>query len=153
MKVYIPGADLRTGVDVTQFPVSDTSHILRMYSSEGIFIVDDDTVFKVDLNDNRCIRRTVGGVDVLIDQSQMKKKKCITRLPSRHFLQDLSVTRLRLRENARICLVLERENDKIDTLYIETNEPLSNPTILEDFLTLVSGIRISNPVLNAPVVD
>jgi hypothetical protein len=151
MRIYLEGVNPGRGVDTAQFPRTTGGSLTRLYSDEGIFSVDQGRIQKIQVSDRPCEKVVVGGVKAVIDHSEFKSNRKVLHVPPVCHTQSLSVTKLMLREQARIWVVMEEERGKTDSIYLETHESLDNPLIREDFVTLVSKLKISQPIVDAPM--
>ena len=151
MRIFIEGINPRMGLEPTLFPIASGGLVTRLYSDNGIFSVEDGRICKISVNDRPFERVRVGGVDALIDRSEFVSTRKVLRVPPVCHSQSLSVTKLMLRDQARIWVVMEQDAGGTDAIYLETSESLNNPLIKEDFVTLVSMLKISQPVLDVPL--
>ena len=153
MRIYLEGVNPCRGLDTTQFPRAAGCSLTRLYSDEGIFSIDDGRIQRIQVSDKPCEKVVVAGVRAVIDHSEFKSNRKVLHVPPVCHTQSLSVTKLMLREQARIWVVMEEECGKTDSIYLETHESLDNPLIREDFVTLVSKLKISQPIVDAPMDD
>lgn len=143
MKIYLEGIDLSQCIDDADFPISSQRKITRLYTHEGIFNVENGSINRLCIQDLPARRLAVCGTNVCIDESVFKFSGKVAHVPPVCHIQQLDITSLMLRENARIWVTVEREGSRTDSVFIETKESIENPLIKEDFTTLVSKLKIS----------
>lgn len=64
----------------------------RFYADEGVYTIDDNNIYKLNVVDARLIRKRINGHDVVIDPSYTKKEQ-VYQLPFDAVQQTISVSK------------------------------------------------------------
>ena len=119
MKIYIENYSidlLRSKLN--KFHVTKTFTKRQFYSEEGIFVVDANTVYKLEITDIPIIKEEVDGFVLLKDCSKTKKV-VVHQLP----FDATEIVFNYTQYNG--CLVVEKVNDRTTDFYLLDNELLS----------------------------
>jgi hypothetical protein len=73
-------------------PPNQTFIQTRFYANEGVYTIDDNNIYKLNVVDGPLIRKRINGYDLIIDPSYTKKEQ-VYQLPFDAVKQTISVSK------------------------------------------------------------
>ena len=112
-----------------------------IYSEEGIFSIQNNSLYKKIIDDETSSHFTIDGIDFILDKSNITKKKYSYKLPFNFVSKKFEKITYALNPKSKIKLVLEQSSSKIYNIYFITDEDIKNFSISEDIVTLLSLLK------------
>ena len=118
-----------------------------VYGDNGIYHIENDKFFKVQINENQPVQRVDNYMDkytLFIDNTYISRNKEQTYcLPVNHVKNTIKKNYYSLNDKSEVKLVfvIDCESGRIKDFYFITNEPYDNQFIQEDICTFLSMIK------------
>lgn len=138
MKYYF--ADIKT-FDIEKMKslyscIKKTKKYTLIFSLNGIFKIDKklQQLYYKDKPNNHI---KFNKIDILEDSSEINYID-VSQIPIEHFFQKIDEEIYIMRENALLKFIILKNNDNIIDFYFESEEPISNPLIMQDLESFLS---------------
>lgn len=115
--------------------------ITNLYSEEGLFRIQNDKLFKINIIDNDFTKYSINDIDFLLDKSDIHLKLFNYKIPFNFESKKMVQIIYSLNKNSKIQLVIEHINQKIHDVYFSTNYDIDNYSIKEDICTFLSLLK------------
>lgn len=146
MKIYIQNVELTHINDLLN---SNNLYIIKshkndIYSNEGIFTINKNNIYKLDIiqNDAITIHDYLDKYTILIDHSSITPfKNYEFHIPTPNFSHNYTEYLIQTNKDSPITLVILVDSHKIHDWYFKTNESIDNPFIKDSINKLISYIK------------
>lgn len=115
--------------------------ITNLYSEEGLFRIQNDKLFKINIIDNDFNKYSINDIDFLLDKSDIHLKLFNYKIPFNFESKKMVQIIYSLNNNSKIQLVIEHVNQKLHDVYFTTNYDIANYSIKEDICTFLSLLK------------
>uniref|UniRef100_A0A6C0BU57 Uncharacterized protein n=1 Tax=viral metagenome TaxID=1070528 RepID=A0A6C0BU57_9ZZZZ len=144
MRIYLDKLWLNTDLNKINTLLSSSEDIVYLYSSEGIYVIQNNKIMKVNIHDGDInkIDNYIDNINITIDTSILKKsREFVSCLPCDHEKVDKKINYYKLRDKSPLTFIIEFINDNVSDFYFilegyhakYSNADLNNPSIMEDF--------------------
>lgn len=115
------------------------SHLI--YSNEGLFEIKGDKIYKKKIVDENTEKNKIDNHEIILDKSRIKNTYTVSQIPYNHIFKKMLIKTYSLRDKSRIKLIIEMNEDKIEDIYLSTQELLLTHSLKEDILTFLSVLK------------
>ena len=91
-----------------------------IYSTDGIFRIQNENITKLIPQDIKCEYVTDNNIDFIIDKSDFIFRKNIYSIPYQHIVLDIEQVEYKLYKNSSISLIICNHNNRIIDIYFYT---------------------------------
>jgi|TARA_B110000967_G_C18892715_1_gene568471 hypothetical protein len=144
MRIYLDKLWLNIDLQNINSILSSSEDLIYLYSTDGIFIIQNNKIMKIDINDGEIntIDDYIDGYNITIDTTIIKKSRdYVSCLPCNHIKIDKKVSYYNLRDKSQLTFVVECIDNEVSDFYFilegyhakYSNADLNNPSIREDF--------------------
>lgn len=112
-----------------------------IYSEEGIFSIQKNTLYKETIEDGSSSHLIIDDIDFILDKSIVSRIKFPYKLPFNFLSKKFEKIIYALNPKSRIKLVVEKSSAKIYNIYFITDEDIKNFSICEDIVTFLSLLK------------
>jgi hypothetical protein len=110
-------------------------------STDGVFKLHNDNVYKLKLIDKEFKKKTINGVDLLLDDSFVIKKETYHIPFTTYDLLDINVNIYGLRDKANLKLYIEKRGNRIYDVYFIANDKLDEYNLNDDINTFLTMLN------------
>lgn len=110
-------------------------------STDGVFKLYNDNVYKLKLVDKEFKKETINGVDLLLDNSFVVKKENYHIPFTSDDLLNINVNIYGLRDKANLKLYIEKRGNKIYDVYFLANDKLDEYNLYDDINTFLTMLN------------
>jgi hypothetical protein len=110
-------------------------------STDGVFKLHNDNVYKLKLIDKEFKKKTINGVDLLLDDSFVIKKETYHIPFTTYDLLDINVNIYGLRDKANLKLHIEKRGNRIYDVYFIANDKLDEYNLNDDINTFLTMLN------------
>lgn len=111
-----------------------TRYYQDIYSKDGIFRIQNETIFKLIPQDSPCEYFSFKERDFILDKSEYIFRKNIYYIPYKHKVYNIQQIEYKLNINIPISLIIEYINDKIIDIYFYTKEKELNTNLKNNII-------------------
>ena len=151
MRIYLDKLWLNIDLKKINNILSSSEELIYLYSIDGIFIIQNNKIMKIDINDGEIntIDEYIDDFNITIDTTIINKSRdFVSCVPRNHIKIDKKVNYYKLRDKSPLTFVVELiDNDVSDFYFIlegyhakYSNADLNNPSIREDFTDFLNII-------------
>lgn len=142
MKIYIPHINLSplSLQNISKYFINENM-LHYIYSSEGIFEINNDVIYKKIIHDDTNINMNIDGNEICIDNSKFSKGFIVNQLPFNHIYKPINRKKYSLREKCKLQLIVDIEDKCVKDFYLLTNETIITHSLSEDILTFLSVLK------------
>jgi len=138
MKIYIPKLDIN--IDNLNNYYIYNNNFKIIYSDDGIFKINNNTINKLNITDKSIETITINGTNLFIDKSNISVISNITSIPYRHKCIEVNEIKYKETTKSTLSLVIHYNKNKIIDVFFEYNDNiLDNNTInnLNKYLKII----------------
>ncbi len=120
MKIYIPKLDIT--IDNLNNYYKYNNNFKIIYSDDGIFKINNNTINKLNIIDKSIESLTINGINLLIDKTNISVISNVTTIPYTH--KCIEVTEIKYKETTKstLSLVIHYNKNKIIDSFFESND-------------------------------
>jgi len=144
MRIYLDKLWLNIDLNTINNMISQTDNIIFLYSLEGIYVIQNNKVMEVEINDGEInkIDNYINDINITIDTTIINKlKHTVSQIPNNHIKIIKKINYYRLRDKSPLTFVIEFIDNEICDFYFilegyhakYSNADLNNSSIKEDF--------------------
>ena len=118
-------------------------NIKEIYSSEGIFVIDKNNIYKLSLLNSKTefVNNYINNYGIYVDYTNIVKSKYSKyQIPFNHVLHEYIEYTIKISKLSPLSLVLKVKDNIVDWFF-KTNESLDNVFIKDDINKLISYIK------------
>lgn len=112
-----------------------------IYSEEGIFSIQKNSLYKESIEDKTSSHFTIDNIDFTLDKGITTKEMYPYKLPFKFLTKKFQRTTYGLNPKSKIKLIIEQSSAKIYNIYFLTDEDIKNYSISEDIVTFLSLLK------------
>lgn len=135
MKIYFKDLTKIDIKEIQDYKISSTKS-KKLFSDEGIFVIDNDIYKKELIKDGIVTNKTIGNTELMLDTSDTYYETEY-KIPYNHIKVDLTKDVYVLRNKAIIKLNLVYLNDNIYDLYFETDYTFDDYVVKEEIESFI----------------
>ena len=144
MRIYLDKLWLNIDLNKISSMLTQSDNVIYLYSFEGIYVIQNNKVMEVEINDGEInkINDYIDDISITIDTTIINKlKHTVSQIPNNHIKIIKNIKYYRLREKSPLSFVIEFIDDEICDFYFilegyhakYSNADLNNSSIKEDF--------------------
>ena len=144
MKIFINNIDVRNIEQKINNlePIYNYFNYREIYTNTSNFIIDNNKIFKLNVNDYNIETIILNNLQLVIDKSEITKTE-VSSIPFNHIERDILVKKINFNNNMEVTLIIKYFNNKIIDFYLDTvnknfDDYLKNK--LSNFITLLFKI-------------
>ena len=151
MRIYLDKLWLNINFDNIDNILSSSEELIYLYSNDGIFIIQNNRIMKIEINDGEIneIKDYIDNINITIDTTIIKKSRdFVSNIPFNHIKIDKKVNYYKLREKSPLTFIVEFIDNNVSDFYFilegyhakYSNADLNNSSIKEDFIEFLDII-------------
>ena len=151
MRIYLDKLWLNINFDNINNILSSSEELIYLYSNDGIFIIQNNRIMKIEINDGEIneIKDYIDNINITIDTTIIKKSRdVVSNIPFNHIKIDKKVNYYKLREKSPLTFIVEFIDNNVSDFYFilegyhakYSNADLNNSSIKEDFVEFLDII-------------
>ena len=149
MKIYVPSTPLNTiykKIKLLDKYLKEKTNKMIIYSIDGIFIVNENTIKKMCILSDQTYKCIVNGVEFIIDESKLEYKT-ENYMPANHQINKILEFKYVLYPKSNLTMIIEGHySDPLNKTFVPTNfyfetkieEKLDNSIIQNDLFEFLS---------------
>ena len=106
-----------------------------------MFEIKGDKIYKKKIIDENIEKNKIDNHEIILDKSRIKNTYIVSQIPYNHIFKKMLIKTYSLRDKSRIKLIIEMSEDKIEDIYLLTQELLLTHSLKEDILTFLSVLK------------
>ena len=118
-----------------QFCLSSTTNETKLYSQDGIYIISNDRICKLQLELENVNVQSLQNIKLVITDSTIKNTPVYSQLPHDYIVQHSTIKKYISNQYKSFIIVMIYGEDELMDYYIETNETNDNYVSLLSLLT------------------
>ena len=118
----------------------------NIYSSEGIFRIQNNNIYKLIPKDYPIQKITYDTIDFIVDKSNYKFTEIMYYIPYNHIKYDIKEIQYKLDINSKLSLIIEYNNDNINKIYFSTNEDELNDNLKNNMFEFILLFSLVNDI-------
>ena len=145
MKIYIdniPLAKLQKKNVEKYFSRKSKQQLI--YTEEGIFKIEKNSLFKLKINDKAVEKSCINGMTVYVDKSSYYIKDEYYQLPFRHYIEEITEEIYKLNNTSDLQLVFSIKDDFISDMFFYTKCDIDTIGIKKDIISFLSLLKIKD---------
>jgi hypothetical protein len=141
MRIYIDNLKIpNIETNVLKFDQTKRIEYQNIYSSEGIFRIQNNNIIKLIPKDSPIKKINYNNITFLIDKSKYEVIKNIYNIPFNHMLYNIKQIEYKLYNKSKITLIVEY-NQAYQNIYFSTNEENLDTILKDNILEYLSLIN------------
>lgn len=151
MRIYLDKLWLNINFNKINNILSSSEELIYLYSSDGIFIIQNNRIMKIEINDGEIneIKDYIDNFNITIDTTIIKKSRdIVSNIPINHIKIDKKINYYKLRDKSPLTFIVEFVDNKVSDFYFilegyhakYSNADLNNSSIKEDFVEFLDII-------------
>lgn len=151
MRIYLDKLWLNINFNKINNILSSSEELIYLYSSDGIFIIQNNRIMKIDINDGEIneIKDYIDDFNITIDTTIIKKSRdIVSNIPINHIKIDKKINYYKLRDKSPLTFIVEFVDNEVSDFYFilegyhakYSNADLNNSSIKEDFVEFLDII-------------
>jgi hypothetical protein len=151
MRIYLDKLWLNINFNKINNILSSSEELIYLYSRDGIFIIQNNRIMKIDINDGEIneIKNYIDDFNITIDTTIIKKSRdIVSNIPINHIKIDKKINYYKLRDKSPLTFIVEFVDNEVSDFYFilegyhakYSNADLNNSSIKEDFVEFLDII-------------
>ena len=151
MRIYLDKLWLNINFNKINNILSSSEELIYLYSRDGIFIIQNNRIMKIDINDGEIneIKDYIDDFNITIDTTIIKKSRdIVSNIPINHIKIDKKINYYKLRDKSPLTFIVEFVDNEVSDFYFilecyhakYSNADLNNSSIKEDFVEFLDII-------------
>lgn len=151
MRIYLDKLWLNINFNKINNILSSSEELIYLYSSDGIFIIQNNRIMKIEINDGEIneIKDYIDDFNIKIDTTIIKKSRdIVSNIPINHIKIDKKINYYKLRDKSPLTFIVEFVDNEVSDFYFilegyhakYSNADLNNSSIKEDFVEFLDII-------------
>jgi len=143
MKIYIPSIKIKNINENLLEPFLCKESMVRyIISQEGILQIQREKLLKINIIDQPIERAKINAIDIIIDRSTWVIEGEWQQVSPFHIKEIISTYTYRLRNDAIVEFIIEKQNGSISDCYFSIRETNKNNNINDDILTFLFHLKL-----------
>ena len=145
MKIYIENISLaKLQKKIVEKYFSRKSKQQLIYTVEGIFKIDKNTLFKLKINDKAVEKYCINGMTVFVDKSNYYINDEYYQLPFNNHIEEITEEIYKLNNSSDLQLVFSIKDNFISDMYFYTKCDIDTIGIKKDIISFLSLLKIKD---------